>query len=84
MVIPSVGTESRFCYLPGFCSWRAGLTTVLSAAGRGRSNPITSPRGLQPTSGRGALQAYVKPGLYVGSDRGANWGVEVGVKLLGF
>lgn len=32
----------------------------------------------------GKLQAYVKPGIYLGTDRSANWGVEAGLKLLGF
>ena len=47
--------------------------------------------GLSVTLGRvigkafgGNLQAYVKPSGFVGKDRGANWGFETGVKLIGF
>jgi hypothetical protein len=47
--------------------------------------------GLSVTLGRvigqalgGRLQAYVKPSAYVGHDREANWGIETGLKLLGF
>jgi hypothetical protein len=51
----------------------------------------TQSGGLTMTLGRvigpafgGRLQAYVKPGVFVGSDRSSNWGIEVGIKLLGF
>lgn len=44
---------------------------------------VTLGRVLGPALG-GRLQAYVKPTVFVGSDRGANWGVEAGIKLLGF
>lgn len=44
---------------------------------------VTLGRVIGPALG-GTLQAYVKPGVYVGSNRGANWGVEAGFKLLGF
>jgi len=32
----------------------------------------------------GRLQAYVKPGVFIGGDRSSNWGIETGIKLLGF
>lgn len=44
---------------------------------------ITLGRVLGPAFG-GRAQAYVKPSVFVGADRGANWGVETGIKLLGF
>ena len=44
---------------------------------------VTLGRVIGPALG-GRLQAYVKPGLYVGTNRSANWGVEVGLKLLDF
>ncbi len=44
---------------------------------------VTLGRVIGPALG-GTLQAYAKPGVYLGTDRGANWGIEVGLKLLGF
>jgi hypothetical protein len=44
---------------------------------------VTLGRVIGPALG-GRLQAYVKPSGFVGSDRGANWGVETGLKLIGF
>lgn len=44
---------------------------------------LTLGRVLAPLLG-GRLQAYAKPSLFVGQDRGANWGVETGLKLVGF
>ena len=47
--------------------------------------------GLSVTLGRvigkalgGNLQVYGKPSVFVGKDRGANWGFETGLKLIGF
>jgi hypothetical protein len=44
---------------------------------------VTLGRVIGPALG-GRLQAYVKPGVFIGSDRSSNWGIETGIKLLGF
>lgn len=51
----------------------------------------TSYASLQVTAGRvvgkamrGALIAFVKPSLFAGADRPGDWGLEVGLKVIGF
>lgn len=44
---------------------------------------VTVGRMIAPMAG-GRLQAYVKPSAFVGKDRAANWGIETGLKLIGF
>lgn len=36
------------------------------------------------TFGDGLVQAYVKPSVYVGSERPSDWGVEIGIRAIGF
>ncbi len=35
-------------------------------------------------AGDGLVQAYVKPTVYVGGGRPSNWGIEVGIRAIGF
>lgn len=44
---------------------------------------VTLGRVLGPAFG-GRMQAYMKPSGFVGKDRGANWALEGGLKLVGF
>ncbi len=44
---------------------------------------VTMGRTLGPAMG-GAMQAYVKPSIFVGGERPSDWAIEVGVRVLGF
>lgn len=44
---------------------------------------VTLGRQIAPLFG-GRLQAYIKPSAFVGQDRSADWGMETGLKVIGF
>ena len=44
---------------------------------------VTLGRVIGPAFG-GSSQVYVKPGVFVGGDRPADWGIEIGYKVIGF
>jgi hypothetical protein len=44
---------------------------------------ITLGRVIGPAFG-GSSQVYMKPGVFVGGDRPADWGIEIGYKIIGF
>jgi hypothetical protein len=59
------------------------VTADFAAGEQSGGLSVTLGRVIGPALG-GRLQAYVKPSVFVGTDRGANWGIETGLKLLGF
>lgn len=56
-------------------NWESGTTYGSLAVTVGRSIG---------TVGDGLVQAYVKPSMFVGGDRPSDWGVEVGIRAIGF
>lgn len=44
---------------------------------------VTMGHTIGPAMG-GALQAYVKPSIFVGGERPSDWAIEAGVRVLGF
>jgi hypothetical protein len=44
---------------------------------------VTLGRVIGPAFG-GSSQVYMKPGVFVGGDRPADWGIEIGYKVIGF
>ncbi len=45
---------------------------------------VTVGYGIGKTFGKGNGSVYIKPSVYAGEDRPADWGVEVGYKVVGF
>jgi hypothetical protein len=44
---------------------------------------VTIGRVIGPAFG-GSSQVYVKPGVFLGGERSADWGIEIGYKVIGF
>ena len=63
---------------------RATHSRMLGIGGGGAvTEPLIRAENLGKTFG-GNGQIFVKPSVLIGSDRGANWGVQAGFKVLNF
>lgn len=85
---PVNATVFDFYYVPKLADPRYFVTVDPSATfdwendKRFASLAVTVGRAVGPALG-GMSQVFVKPSLYAGQDRPANWGLEVGFRILG-
>jgi hypothetical protein len=78
-----------FYYVPKLSDHRyyvtidPALTADLENDAEFASLAVTIGRVIGPAFG-GSSQVYVKPGVFAGGERSADWGLEIGYKVLGF